>query len=57
MNKVSAYEVAKRFKVTPPTVYEWIKKGLPYTTKKVGLKESKYFDLEEVRQWVDNNRR
>ena len=57
MEKLSAYEVAKKFKVTAPTVYEWIKKGLPYTVKKVGLKQNKYFNLEEVEKWVENNRR
>lgn len=41
-------DVCEKFKISKPTVYEWIKKGCPvhYVGKLM------FFDLVEVEQWM-----
>ena len=55
--KYSAYSLAKSLGVAPVTIYEWVKKGLPYESETVGLRDVMYFDLKKVNEWIRENKR
>lgn len=44
-------EVAREFEVTPKTVFEWLRKGMPGTPGPRGRQEGT-FPLEEIRSWL-----
>lgn len=50
--RIGAYELAKKIGCSNVTIYGWVKKGLPYTTVRQGLKEVKQFDYKEVLKWI-----
>lgn len=55
MEKVSAYKLAEILKVSPVTVYEYVKKGMPHTEEREGLRVLKRFDPELCQQWLEDN--
>ena len=55
MEKVSAYKLAEILKVSHVTVYEYVKKGMPYTEKREGLRVMKRFDPEICQKWLEEN--
>lgn len=54
---MSASEVARHFKVTVATVYNWVARGLPYREEPRGIQLVKKFDLEDVEQFIKDSRR
>lgn len=58
MNKeiLSAYELADRVGCKPVTIYDWVKRGLPYTTTYKGLRKVMQFDYEKVIQWIQEQK-
>lgn len=53
---MNAYELAQRLGVTHPTIYRWIKKGLPYYEEHKGIKTVKKFDIKEVYKWIEEQK-
>lgn len=47
---VRVKDITKLFKISRPTLYEWIKNGCPVYRKGRLI----FFDLSEVEQWVKN---
>ena len=56
-NKIGAYELADILGCKPVTIYSWLKKGLPHTVKMQGMREVKQFDIQEVKEWLSNQRK
>lgn len=54
-NKIGAYELAEKIGCTNATIYTWVKKGLPHTVERRGLKAIKRFDYNEVLKWIEEN--
>jgi transposase-like protein len=53
MPKKRVQEIANEFGVTTMAVYLWIRKGLPYDTKKeIGKKEYKVIDPNDVYKFL-----
>lgn len=49
-------EMKDKFKVSIPTIYKWMKSGLPYIRIKGKVRGIVRFDVQEVKKWVDRNR-
>ena len=54
---MNAYELAKKMKVSPVTIYTWVKEGLPHTVDKKGNRYRMIFDLVESKQWLKQKRK
>lgn len=51
--KVGTMEIAKILGVTVPTIYNWKKRGMPFTTEVEGLREVSRYDVEACKAWRD----
>ena len=54
---VTAQEVARKYEVTSATVYNWVRKGLPHSEKRQGLRMVIMFDPQQVKDWLEENRK
>lgn len=43
-------DIVKKFQISKPTIYEWMKKGMP--VHYVG--KLPFFDLKEIEAWIKN---
>ena len=55
MFNVNAYQLARKMKVSHTTIYSWVEKGLPYEHVTIGKRISMRFDLDKVKEWVQEN--
>ena len=49
-------EVAWKYQVSQQTVYNWVEKGLPYTTKRRGIMDIKVVAAEAVEEFLNERR-
>lgn len=56
MELLTMEEMKDKFKVSIPTIYKWMKNGLPYIRIKGKVRGIVRFDVQEVMEWVDQNR-
>ena len=54
---VTAQEIARKYEVTSATVYNWVRKGLPHSEKRQGLRMVIMFDPQQVKDWLEENRK
>jgi len=55
--KINAYELALIMEVTAPTIYSWVRLGMPHETHSKGLRTSMLFDLDNCEQWLKEERK
>jgi len=46
---IGTTKISKRLDVTVPTIYNYIKKGMPYTQTDLG---KKIFNMEDIHKWL-----
>ena len=55
---MNAYELAKELGISHDTVYKWVQnKNCPHTTEDIGLRTVMRFDLEEVKAWIEEQKK
>jgi excisionase family DNA binding protein len=55
MKLFNAYQLANKLGITHTTVYTWVDKGLPFERITIGKRISMRFDLDKVKEWLQNN--
>jgi phage terminase Nu1 subunit (DNA packaging protein) len=57
MRNSGIVEISRTFGVTLETVVNWCERGLPHDNGFKGLKPVKRFDVEEVKEWINEQRK
>ena len=50
-------QLAKEYNVQRQTVYTWVTKGMPHKKVTLGMRQVYKFDLEEVKEWMEQTRK
>lgn len=54
---LGVYQLAKELNVSHTTVYRWVENGLPCTYEKSGNRYALRFELEEVKEWIEKQKK
>ena len=54
-NLVSAYELAEILNVSHVTIYDYVSKGMPFTSLQHGRRVIKRFDPERCQKWIQEH--
>lgn len=50
--RIGIYQAAKELGIAHTTLYEWIKKGCPYTIEPLGMRQVKKVEVSKIKEWM-----
>ena len=53
---ITMNQLCEKLGITRPTVYNYMRKGMPHRREWDGIRYKNMFDLAEVNKWIDRQR-